>query len=59
MRRKVYDLQFEQIRQLVKEEVDLPITVQDFEQALAKCNKSVSKETVEKFEQWMHKYGST
>jgi katanin p60 ATPase-containing subunit A1 len=58
MRRKVYDLQFDQIRQLVKEEVDLPITMQDFEQALSKCNRSVSKETVDKFEKWMHKYGS-
>jgi hypothetical protein len=59
MRRKIAGLRPDQIKQLPKEELDLPVTVQDFEEALAKCNKSVSKEDLDKYEKWMHEFGST
>lgn len=59
MRRKIAGLRPDQIKQLPKEELDLPVTVQDFEEALAKCNKSVSKEDLDKYEKWMQEFGST
>lgn len=59
MRRKIAGLRPDQIKQLPKEELDLPVSVLDFEEALAKCNKSVSKEDLEKYEKWMNEYGST
>ncbi|XP_063233836.1 katanin p60 ATPase-containing subunit A-like 1 [Bacillus rossius redtenbacheri] len=59
MRRKIAGLRPDQIRQLPKEELDLPVTVQDFDEALEKCNKSVSKEDLNKYEKWMQEYGST
>ncbi|XP_067013451.1 katanin p60 ATPase-containing subunit A-like 1 isoform X2 [Anabrus simplex] len=59
MRRKIAGLRPEQIKLLPKEELDLPVTVRDFDEALAKCNKSVSKEDLDKYEKWMKEYGST
>jgi len=59
MRRKIAGLRPDQIKQLPKEELDLPVTVQDFAEALAKCNKSVSKEDLDKYQKWMHEFGST
>lgn len=59
MRRKIAGLRPDQIKQLPKEELDLPVSMQDFEEALAKCNKSVSREDLEKYERWMREYGSS
>jgi katanin p60 ATPase-containing subunit A1 len=49
MTSKIADLRPDQIKQLPKEELDLPVMVQDSEEALAKCNKSVSKEDLDKY----------
>lgn len=59
MRRKIAGLKPEQIRQLATEEVDLPVSTQDFTEAIAKCNKSVSKQDLEKYEKWMREFGSS
>ena len=59
MRRKIAGLRPDQIRQLPKEELDLPVTVQDFADALAKCNKSVSKEDLDRYTRWMNEFGSS
>lgn len=59
MRRKIAGLKPDQIRQLPKEELDLPVTMQDFQEAAEKCNKSVSKEDLEKYEKWMSEFGSS
>ncbi|GBO99620.1 Katanin p60 ATPase-containing subunit A1 [Eumeta japonica] len=59
MRRKIAGLKPEQIKQLAKEELDLPVTRQDFMEALAKCNKSVSKGDIMKYLNWMKEYGSS
>lgn len=59
MRRKIAGLKPEQIRQLATEEVDLPVSTQDFTEALGKCNKSVSKQDLEKYEKWMREFGSS
>ncbi|XP_065095901.1 katanin p60 ATPase-containing subunit A-like 1 [Ochlerotatus camptorhynchus] len=59
MRRKIAGLKPEQIRQLGKEELDLPVSNQDFSEAIAKCNKSVSKDDLIKYQQWMREFGSS
>ncbi|XP_050083506.1 katanin p60 ATPase-containing subunit A-like 1 [Anopheles aquasalis] len=59
MRRKIAGLKPEQIRQLAKEELDLPVSKQDFKEAIAKCNKSVSKDDLAKYQQWMKEFGSS
>ncbi|XP_037956130.1 katanin p60 ATPase-containing subunit A-like 1 [Teleopsis dalmanni] len=59
MRRKIAGLTPEQIRQLATEEVDLPVSNQDFTEAMSRCNKSVSKSDLEKYEKWMNEFGSS
>ena len=59
MRRKIAGLKPEQIKQLGKEDIDLPVSAADFHEALAKCNKSVSKQDLEKYEDWMKEFGSS
>ncbi|KAJ8956693.1 hypothetical protein NQ318_014048 [Aromia moschata] len=59
MRRKICGLRPDQIKQLPKEELDLPVTMRDFEEALVKNNKSVSKEDLDKYDKWMNEFGSS
>ncbi|XP_063832419.1 katanin p60 ATPase-containing subunit A-like 1 [Ostrinia nubilalis] len=59
MRRKIAGLKPEQIKQLAKEELDLPVTKHDFMEALSKCNKSVSKGDIQKYLAWMDEFGSS
>lgn len=59
MRRKIAGLKPEQIKLLGKEELDLPVSTQDFHDAISKCNKSVSKQDLEKYEKWMQEFGSS
>lgn len=58
MRRRIAGLKPEEIKQLGKEELDLPVSHRDFSDALSKCNKSVSQEDLDKYEQWMNEFGS-
>uniref|UniRef100_A0A183IAB6 AAA_lid_3 domain-containing protein n=1 Tax=Soboliphyme baturini TaxID=241478 RepID=A0A183IAB6_9BILA len=59
MRRRIAGLTPEEIRSLPKEEVDLPVTQQDFIEAINKTGKSVSKQDLVKYEKWMREFGST
>ena len=59
MRRKIAGLKPSEIRSLDKDELDLPVTKTDFVEAMAKCNKSVSKEDLDKYEKWMEEFGSS
>lgn len=59
MRRRIIGLTPEQIKQIPKEELDMPVSQKDFEEALARCNKSVAREDLEKYDKWMSEYGST
>ena len=59
MRRKIAGLKPSEIKNLDKSELDLPVTKQDFLDAIGKCNKSVSKEDLEKYEKWMEEFGSS
>eukprot|EP00095_Tigriopus_kingsejongensis_P007329 maker-scaffold589_size129586-snap-gene-0.38 protein:Tk07329 transcript:maker-scaffold589_size129586-snap-gene-0.38-mRNA-1 annotation:"katanin p60 atpase-containing" len=59
MRRKIAGLKPSEIRNLNQAELDLPVTNQDFLDAVAKCNKSVSREDLDKYEKWMEEFGSS
>ena len=59
MRRRIAGLKPSEIRNLGKEELDLPVSMEDFKEAVEKCNKSVSKEDLDKYKEWMEEFGST
>ncbi|XP_052133374.1 katanin p60 ATPase-containing subunit A-like 1 isoform X3 [Frankliniella occidentalis] len=59
MRRKICGRSPDEIKKIKKEEVDLPVTVQDFGEAVAKCKKSVTQEDVTKYEEWIAEFGSS
>ncbi|XP_034942646.1 katanin p60 ATPase-containing subunit A-like 1 [Chelonus insularis] len=59
MRKKIAGLKPDQIRQLPKEELDLPVSAADFYEAIERCNKSVSQEDLEKYDKWMSEFGSS
>ncbi|XP_059607752.1 katanin p60 ATPase-containing subunit A1 [Phlebotomus argentipes] len=58
IRRKITGCSPSEIRQIRREEVDLPITTQDFRDAMARTRKSVSMNDVARFEKWMDEFGS-
>ncbi|ESO93363.1 hypothetical protein LOTGIDRAFT_206522 [Lottia gigantea] len=57
-RKRIRGLRPDEIRNIPKEELISPATVEDFEEAISKVNKSVSKEDLEKYEKWMNEFGS-
>ena len=59
MRRKIAGLKPSEIKNLDKAELDLPVTKSDFLEAIGKCNKSVSREDLDKYEKWMVEFGSS
>ncbi len=61
MRRATENLSVTQIQEQVqnlKEKFQLPIQMDDFNQAISKVSSSVSKEMLEKYEKWMKDFGS-
>lgn len=58
-RKKIKGLTAEAIKQMQKEEMDLPVTNADFEEAISKIQPSVNKADIEKYEKWMSEFGST
>jgi katanin p60 ATPase-containing subunit A1 len=58
MRRKISGCTLDEIKKIKKEDVDLPVTAEDFEEALSWCKKSVSQKNVLKCKKWMDDFGS-
>ena len=58
MRRRIKGLAPEQIRNLPKEELDLPVNMDDFQEALKKVSKSVSEADIKKYADWMNEFGA-
>ncbi|KAI4895184.1 hypothetical protein NFI96_023707 [Prochilodus magdalenae] len=58
MRRRIQGLKPEEIRALSKDELQMPVTIEDFELALKKISKSVSAADLQKYEAWMNEFGS-
>ncbi|XP_076466674.1 katanin p60 ATPase-containing subunit A1-like [Babylonia areolata] len=57
-RRRISGLRPDEIRNIPKEELMQPTSMEDFMEAMKKVNKSVSKEDIEKYLKWMEEYGS-
>ncbi|XP_030638411.1 katanin p60 ATPase-containing subunit A1 [Chanos chanos] len=58
MRRRIEGLTPEEIRNLSRDEMHMPTTMEDFETALKKVSKSVSAADLEKYEKWITEFGS-
>uniref|UniRef100_A0A3B5MY13 Katanin catalytic subunit A1 n=1 Tax=Xiphophorus couchianus TaxID=32473 RepID=A0A3B5MY13_9TELE len=58
MRRRIQGLSPEEIRALSKDELQMPVTMEDFTMTLKKISKSVSAADLEKYESWMAEFGS-
>ncbi|XP_072333065.1 katanin p60 ATPase-containing subunit A-like 1 isoform X2 [Scyliorhinus torazame] len=58
MRRRIQGLSPEEIKALSKEELQMPVTMDDFELSLKKISKSVSASDLEKYVTWMAEFGS-
>ncbi|RVE58304.1 hypothetical protein OJAV_G00207820 [Oryzias javanicus] len=58
MRRRIHGLSPEEIRALSKDELQMPVTMEDFNETLKKISKSVSAADLEKYEAWMAEFGS-
>uniref|UniRef100_UPI00398F3FA3 katanin p60 ATPase-containing subunit A-like 1 n=1 Tax=Pristiophorus japonicus TaxID=55135 RepID=UPI00398F3FA3 len=58
MRRRIQGLSPEEIKALSKEELQMPVTMDDFELSLKKISKSVSASDLEKYTTWMAEFGS-
>ncbi|KAK7476373.1 hypothetical protein BaRGS_00032373 [Batillaria attramentaria] len=57
-RRRIKGLRPDEIRNIPKEELMAPTSMEDFEEAIKKVNKSVSQDDIEKYLKWMDEYGS-
>lgn len=53
MRRKILGKTPAEIKMIKREDVDLPVTAEDFKDAMSKTRKSVSEADVKNFENWM------
>ncbi|TSK49624.1 Katanin p60 ATPase-containing subunit A-like 1 [Bagarius yarrelli] len=58
MRGKIQGLSPEEIRALPKDELQMPVTMEDFETALKNISKSVAVADLKKYEDWMKEFGS-
>ena len=58
MRRLIEGKSPEEIKNLPREDLELPTTSEDFLAALKKCSKSVSAADLERYEKWMAEFGS-
>ena len=59
MRRKLLSSQFD-INNIhaMQEEIDVPLTMSDFKEAIKNVQKSVSQEQLTSFQEWMKQFGS-
>ncbi|XP_049613863.1 katanin p60 ATPase-containing subunit A1 isoform X2 [Syngnathus scovelli] len=58
MRRRIEGLTPEEIRNIPRDEMHMPTTMEDFESSLKKVSKSVSAADLEKYEKWIEEFGS-
>lgn len=56
MRRRIEGLTPEEIRNISRDEMHMPTTMEDFESALKKVSKSAAD--LEKYEKWIEEFGS-
>lgn len=58
MRRRISGLSSEEIKNLPRDELELPVTMDDFIDATKRINKSVSSADLRRYEKWMQEFGS-
>lgn len=58
MRRLIIGRSPSEIKEIRREDIDQPITIQDFKDAMERTKQSVSLDDVARFEKWMEVYGS-
>lgn len=60
MRKLIQAKGLAELRQMpeLKQKLELPTTMEDFEKALIRCSKSVSADDLVKYEKWMSEFGS-
>ncbi|XP_049303824.1 katanin p60 ATPase-containing subunit A-like 1 isoform X2 [Bactrocera dorsalis] len=58
MRRLIAGRSPSEIKEIRREDIDQPITIQDFKDAMERTKQSVSLDDVARFEKWMEVYGS-
>jgi len=58
MRRRIKGLRPEEIKNIPKDELEAPVTLEDFNIAISKIQRSVSQADIKKFDQWMEEYGA-
>ncbi|XP_078255185.1 katanin p60 ATPase-containing subunit A1-like isoform X1 [Rhinoraja longicauda] len=58
MRRRIQGLSPEEIRNISRDELQMPTTMEDFGMALIKISKSVSAADLVKYEKWIAEFGS-
>lgn len=58
MRRRIQGLTPEEMRQVAKDVKDVPLTREDCMIALKRVSKSVSKDDLKRYEDWMNEFGS-
>ena len=59
MRRAIDGLSPEEIRNLPKDKLNLPVSKEDFMAAIKKINSSVSDDDLKKHKKWSDEFGST
>lgn len=58
MRKAIKDKPLEELKQMTKDEIDKPITMEDLETAKSRCKHTCSPAQCEKYEKWIEKHGS-
>jgi katanin p60 ATPase-containing subunit A1 len=59
MRKAIDGLSPDEIRNLPKDKLNLPVSIQDFHLAIKKINRSVSDDDLAKHKKWSDEFGST
>jgi len=59
MRRRISGLKPDEVRNVPREELIAPTSMDDFEQAMKNVSKTVSAADLEKYEKWMAEFGSS
>jgi len=59
MRRRISGMKPEDIRNIPREELLTPTSMDDFTQAIKNVSKTVSAADLQKYEKWMEEFGSS
>ena len=58
MRRMIKGKTPDEIKEMKREDLEKPVTLSDFDEAIVRCQRSVGSMDVSKYEKWMKEYGS-